>query len=43
MFIDGVPEDNNFRFCPYCGHPLQQMLLDESPEEYEEEDTCDAP
>ena len=21
-FFDGTPEDNSFRFCPYCGLPL---------------------
>lgn len=23
VFIDGNPESNNFRFCPYCGGSLQ--------------------
>lgn len=24
-FTDGAPKDNHMRFCPQCGHPLQQI------------------
>lgn len=25
-FIDGGPKLNRFRFCPYCGKPIQQPV-----------------
>lgn len=24
LFIEGNPRDNNHRFCPYCGRPIEE-------------------
>lgn len=29
---DGTPEENGFRFCVYCGRPLEQHLYEEDEE-----------
>lgn len=31
--IDGTPSENSFRFCPYCGKPLEEVKLTESEKE----------
>jgi hypothetical protein len=25
QFIEGDPRENRYRYCPYCGRPLQQL------------------
>jgi hypothetical protein len=35
-FVDGSPEDNEFKFCPYCGGELTAQPYDD--EDIEEED-----
>ena len=28
-FVDGGPEDNGMKYCPYCGHPLEVTYWEE--------------
>jgi hypothetical protein len=25
VLVEGGPEENRLKFCPYCGHPLEEM------------------
>ena len=38
-FLSGGPQENGYRYCPYCGMALEQKLWAEPTVE---EDTCDA-
>ena len=35
FFDEGMPEDNYFKYCPFCGRPLEQVLPEVPPEEEE--------
>jgi len=28
-FIEGGPEDNGMKYCPFCGHPIEMIDTDE--------------
>jgi hypothetical protein len=32
-FNDGTPKENEFKFCPFCGHPITQKLYEPEPDE----------
>jgi hypothetical protein len=33
VFNYGGPQDNGFRFCPYCGMPIEESFYSEDEEE----------
>lgn len=36
--FDGTPEENNFKFCPFCGKPLESVPVEQEESEARNED-----